>query len=115
MTRRPDFQGRSIDLKPVREKARVSDHALVRYFERVLGLPVEKIRQSLLSDGVLQAMALNAPSVRAHGCQLVLGDHDQFCVVTVLTPSAHVRRPRRRSRHKPRWQTLQTQSEKRDE
>lgn len=104
MTHRTDFQGRSIDLRKIRRKARVSDHAVLRYLERVMGLPVEKIRAQLLSDAVLQAMALNAPSVRAADHQIVFHQFDQFCVCTVLTSSMRVRRPRRR---KPRWQALQ--------
>ena len=95
MSVRTDFNGRSIDLKGLRERAWVSDHALVRYFERVLGLDVELVRQRLLSDAVLQAMALQAPMLRTADCQIVFGDSDRFCVVTVLTVPAHVRRPRR--------------------
>ena len=106
MTVRADFQGRSIDLSKIRPKARVSDHALLRYIERVLLLPVEKIRADMLTDHVLLAMALKAPSVRAADHQLVFADTDPFVITTVLTPSMRVRRPRRR---KARWQALQEQ------
>lgn len=106
MTVRSDFQGRSIDLAKIRHKARVSDHALLRYIERVLLLPVEKIRADMLSDNVLLAMVLKAPSVRAVDHQLVFSDTDPFVITTVLTPSMRVRRPRRR---KARWQALQEQ------
>ena len=95
MTVRTDFKGRSIDLRKLRAQARVTDHAVLRYLERVMGMPVEKIRAALLSDTVLQAMALKAPSVRAADCQIVFSASDPFTVVTVLTPAAHVRRPRR--------------------
>ena len=106
MTIRTDFQGRSIDLRKIRNKARVSDHALLRYLERVLGVPVEQIRKTMLSDTVLQAMAMKAPSVRAGDHQLVFGQDHPFTIATVLTPSMRVRRPRRR---KARWHALQEQ------
>lgn len=106
MSVQADFQGRSIDLAKIRRQARVSDHALLRYIERVLLLPVEKIRADMLTDNVLLAMAMDAPSVRAADHQLVLGRNHSFTVVTVLTPSMHVRRPRRR---KARWQAYQEQ------
>lgn len=100
MTVRTDFQGRPIDLAKIRRQARVSDHALLRYLERVLGVPVEQIRKAILSDTVLQAMAMKAPSVRAGDHQLVFGEHNPFTIATVLTPAMRIRRPRRR---KARW------------
>lgn len=63
---RADFQGRPVDLRKVRRRAIVTDHALLRHIERVLQIPVEQIRQGMLTDNVLLAMALKAPSVRAH-------------------------------------------------
>lgn len=95
MTLRTDFKGRSIDLRKLRAQARVTDHAVLRYMERVMGVPVEKIRAALLTDTVVQAMALSAPSVRTANCQIVLSSDDPFTIVTVLTLAAHVRRPRR--------------------
>lgn len=106
MTVRTDFEGGSLDLDKLRDRARVSDHALLRYLERVLDLPVEKIRASMLTDAVLQGMALRAPSVRFDDHQVVFDQFDRFRVVTVLTPSMRVRRPRRK---KPRWKALQEQ------
>jgi len=106
MTQRTDFQGRSVDLRKVRGQARVTDHAVLRYMERVLGVPVDQIRQAMLTDTVLLAMAMKAPSVRAADHQVVFGAENPFTIVTVLTTSAHVRRPRRR---KARWQAMQEQ------
>ena len=106
MTVRTDFQGRAVDLRKVRRRAVVTDHALLRHIERVLQIPVEQIREGMLTDNVLLAMALKAPSVRAHDHQVVFAQDNPFVIVTVLTPSMRVRRPRRR---KPRWQALQEQ------
>lgn len=102
MSKRTDFKGRSIDLRQIRGQARVTDHAVLRYMERVMGVPVEKIRQAMLTDNVLLAMAMKAPSVRAADHQLVFSQEHAFTIVTVLTASAHVRRRRR----KPRWTTI---------
>jgi hypothetical protein len=106
MSVKADFQGRSIDLRQIRNKARVSDHALLRYLERVLGVPVEQIRKTMLSDTVLLAMALKAPSVRAADHQLVFGQDNPFTIATVLAPEMRIRRSRRR---KARWQTFREQ------
>lgn len=38
----------------------VSDHALVRYMERVLGLNLNKIKKRILSEEVRQALELGA-------------------------------------------------------
>ncbi len=39
------------------ERARVTDHALVRYLERVKGLDVDAIRDEILTDRNVAAMA----------------------------------------------------------
>ena len=106
MTIRTDFQGRSVDLRKIRRRAVVTDHALLRHIERVLQIPVEQIREGMLTDNVLLAMALKAPSVRAHDHQVIFAQDNPFVIVTVLTPSMRVRRPRRR---KAQWPSLQEQ------
>ena len=106
MTIRTDFQGRSVDLRKIRRRAVVTDHALLRHIERVLQIPVEQIREGMLTDNVLLAMAPKAPSVRAHDHQVIFAQDNPFVIVTVLTPSMRVRRPRRR---KAQWPSLQEQ------
>lgn len=85
MTRRTDFQGHLIDLRKVRGQARVTDHAVLRYLERVEGLDLEAVRNRILSDAVLQAMIMRATSVHGHGFKLVIQD---FTVVTTLPAEA---------------------------
>jgi len=81
MIPRSDFTGDKIDLHEVRQQARVTDFALLRYLERVFGLPVEQIRAGMLTDAVLQAMAMSASSVHGAGYKLVI---DNFEVVSTL-------------------------------
>lgn len=40
----------------------VSDHALVRYFERVLGFDIDTIKQEILSEGFLAIWKILQPS-----------------------------------------------------
>lgn len=81
MIPRSDFSRAAIDLHQARRRCYVSDHALLRYLERVMGLPVEQIRADMLTDTVVQAMVLNASSVRGDGFKLVI---DNFNIVTTL-------------------------------
>ncbi len=79
--RRLDFDRHPIDLDAVRRVARASDHAVLRFLEREIGVDIDDVRRRLLSDAVLQAMALNAPTVKTATSRLVLKD---FTIVTVL-------------------------------
>jgi hypothetical protein len=81
MIPRSDFTGVPVDLHQARRQAKVSDHALIRYLERVMDVPVEQIRADMLTDTVLQAMALNASSVHGDGFKFVI---DNFTLVTTL-------------------------------
>jgi hypothetical protein len=85
MIPRSDFTGEAVDLHQVRRRAHVTDHALIRYLERVVGVPVEQIRAAMLTDTVLQAMSLNATAVQGDGFKLVI---DNFAIVTTLPGQA---------------------------
>jgi hypothetical protein len=61
---------------------RVSDHALVRYFERAMGFDVEAVRAQIARQ-CAPAAALGAVSFRADGVQFVLDGH----VVVTVTPA----------------------------
>lgn len=60
----------------------VSDHALLRYLDRAMGIDVESIRRELASPTVEQAAAMGCATVKlGNGCRLKLrGQH----VTTVL-------------------------------
>lgn len=82
---RKGFDGVALDLHQVRRSATVTDHALVRYLERVRGFDMAGLRRELLTDGVLQAMAMGASSVHAAGFKLIVAN---FSIVTVLDADA---------------------------
>lgn len=59
----------------------VSDHAILRYLERVKGVDIEAIRAELTSPIIVTAMEQGCNTVLRHDCRLKLkGD----TVVTVL-------------------------------
>ena len=63
------------------QKHNVSDHAVLRYLERVCGVDIEGIRRGLLTSEVKAAMRLKATSVTIQGVTFRL---DGNCVVTVI-------------------------------
>jgi len=69
---------------------RVSDHAIVRYLERVKGLDIDAIRKELLPDDVRQA------TLMGNGYYPVNGTHKvrvkDGVVITVLTPRMKIKR-----------------------
>lgn len=79
------FDGRPFDVAEVLRFARVTDHALVRYLERVEGYPVAAVRQAMLiNPTVLQALALGASAVQLPelGVRMVIQDRR----ILTLTP-----------------------------
>jgi hypothetical protein len=60
----------------------VSDHAVVRYMERVLGLDVDAIRREILTPERAQAIKFGAHVIKAEGYVLRV---EKNVVVTVLT------------------------------
>lgn len=78
------FNGRPFDAAEILRTARVTDHALIRWLERVEGMPMERMRMAILTrPAVLQALALGATSLQLPdvGARLILDDRR---VVTVL-------------------------------
>jgi len=67
-------------LKPTPEP-RVSDHALLRYLERVYGFDIEELRGQILSDGAKQALRAGATGYTANGVKFKAKDG---VLVTVL-------------------------------
>lgn len=53
-------------LKPANEP-RVSDHAMMRYMERVMGLDIEKIRSEILTDNAKAALKMGATKYTVNG------------------------------------------------
>jgi len=84
----------------------ISDHAILRYLERVSGVDVDAIRQSLSTHVVRWAVVMGARSVVIpEGGKLVLNDRGR--VVTILgnvqikaRRRGHVKRPSRAVRQR---------------
>lgn len=50
----------------------ITDHALVRYFERVIGIDMEELRKMILTENVKKAIRLNASGVVVNGFRYVI-------------------------------------------
>jgi hypothetical protein len=64
----------------------VSDHAVLRYLERIIGLDLDQIRAKLASE-IAAAAATGARTVTTQGTTYVFEKtpNGDICVVTVLT------------------------------
>ena len=69
----------------------ISDHAILRYIERVHGIDVESLRDGILTRQVEDAIRSGASAVKLADCTLVVKG---MTVVTVTTPD--VRSPRQK-------------------
>lgn len=79
--------------KPV---ANVSDHAVLRYIERVLCVDVEALRAQIGQRvDKMRAVELGASAVISEGWRYVVVNG---CVVTVVAPVSTVNHPPRRGR-----------------
>lgn len=72
--------------KDVRLQKMVSDHALVRWLERVYGIDVDAVREHILTDEIKMAIQLGASKVKADGVQYVLGDGK---IITIVSEQHH--------------------------
>ncbi len=53
----------------------VTDHALVRYIERVLGHDVESYKKAILTEPIKSAMRAGASSIKVDGVKYYLDGH----------------------------------------
>ncbi len=68
---------------------RLSDHALIRYLERVWGIDMDTVREEILTPPVVDAIRAGASSVRVNGAMLIV---ENKCVVTALDATGSLRR-----------------------
>ena len=61
-------------------RPKITDHALIRYLERVYGFDLEQVREDLMTDDVKSAIKMGAKSVKVDGYTLVVKD---YAVVTI--------------------------------
>jgi hypothetical protein len=74
-------------MEPSKEPVRVTDHAVLRYLERAMGLKIETVREHILQLCVAPA-AFGAVCVRSEGLRFVITDG----VVVTVTPDHQPRR-----------------------
>lgn len=67
-------------------RARVSDHAVLRYLERVKGVDIEAIRREILSETVLAAIKIGCRAVEIEGHKFTIVDG---CITTCLPAGAN--------------------------
>lgn len=60
---------------------RLSDHALLRYLERIKGVDVEGARREIMTPSVIEAIKAMATSVIVNGAKFLVRDG---CVVTIM-------------------------------
>ncbi len=77
-----------------RQPPHVTDHALIRYLERVVGVDVERYRRDV-ADRVASAVALGATAVVSDGFRYTLAES---AVTTVKRASSDRRVPPRNDR-----------------
>lgn len=70
----------------------ISDHALLRYIERLCGVDIEAMKAELLTDAVVLAIKSGASAVKSSvGTMVIKGN-------TVVTFKDHEMRPKRKTR-----------------
>ena len=69
------------EIQQANVKVTVSDHAIIRYIERVMALDIESIRKRILTDTVCQAVKLGAKSVKTADATFVVSGN---VIVTVV-------------------------------
>lgn len=73
---------KTIDTLPVTRGFVVSDHALVRYMERVMGYDMNQVRNLILTDEVKSFIKAGACTIKKDGYTLRVVDNT---IVTVVT------------------------------
>lgn len=71
-----------VSLQRIGQEPRVSDHALLRYLERVMGFDLDQLREKILSNGTKEAIEAGALRVSKDGCHLLVSK--EGCITTVL-------------------------------
>lgn len=71
---------------------RLSDHALLRFIERVLGVDLDQLRERLLSPAIVEAIKAGATEIIAGEVTFVV---DGVIIVTTLGPGQLPTRPSR--------------------
>ena len=81
------------------EDIRITDHALLRYVERVFGIDVDAVRREILTDGVARCIELGASTITVKGIQFRVRDRS---IVTVIGSDQKTHRKKSRAHHRGR-------------
>lgn len=55
-------------------KPKVSDHALMRYLERIIGIDIDSIRKGILTPEVVSSIKSGAKKIRSNGFVFLIKD-----------------------------------------
>jgi hypothetical protein len=80
-------------LRPA-DKPMITDHALLRYIERVLGVDVAGLRAEILNPNVIAAIAGGASSITKDGVKFVVKGNALVTVIDAKTPQRKVQKSR---------------------
>ena len=81
------------------EDVHITDHALLRYVERVFGIDVDAVRREILTDGVAKCIELGASTITVKGIQFRVKDRS---IVTVIASDQKTHRKKSKAHHRGR-------------
>jgi predicted nuclease with TOPRIM domain len=81
------------------EDIHITDHALLRYVERVFGIDVDAVRWEILTDSVARCIELGASTITVKGIQFRVKDRS---IVTVIGSDQKAHWKKSRAHHRGR-------------
>ncbi|WP_147023304.1 hypothetical protein [Microvirga aerophila] len=81
------------------DDVRITDHALLRYVERVFGIDVDAVRREILTDGVARCIELGASTITVKGIQFRVKYRS---IVTVIGGDQKTHRKKSKAHHRGR-------------
>ncbi|WP_262272827.1 hypothetical protein [Microvirga yunnanensis] len=81
------------------EDVRITDHALLRYVERVFKIDVDAVRRQILTDGVAKGIEHGASTITVNGIQFRVKDRS---IVTVIRSDQKTHRKKSKAHHRGR-------------
>jgi predicted nuclease with TOPRIM domain len=81
------------------EDVHITDHALLRYVERVFGIDVDAVRRQILTDGIAKCIELGASTITVNGIQFRVKDRS---IVTVIGSDQKTHRKKSKAHHRGR-------------
>jgi hypothetical protein len=79
------------------EDVRITDHALLRYVERVFKIDVDALRRQILTDGVAKGIENGASTITVNGIQFRVKDRS---IVTVIGGDQKMHQKKSKAHHR---------------